>query len=62
MVRSSADKALLTIASVLGVGIEVKTIETNKEITLGEELPSGTYILYVGAEVGSEHIRIVKNE
>jgi uncharacterized repeat protein (TIGR01451 family) len=62
LVRSNAPSAKLTITSVIGVELQVLTIETNKEVVLGDNLPSGTYILFIESESGKERIRIVKNE
>lgn len=62
IVRSRTASAKLTVTSVLGVELESKTIETNKEIILGEEYASGTYILYVEVGNNKERIRLVKNK
>jgi uncharacterized repeat protein (TIGR01451 family) len=62
IVKSNTPTARLTVSSVLGVELEVQSIETNKEISIGENLASGTYIIYVESEAGRDRIRLVKNE
>ena len=62
IVKSNTPTARLTVSSMLGVELQVQTIETNKEITLGDTLSSGTYIIYIESESGSDRIRLVKNK
>ena len=61
-VKSKENTATLKITSVLGVELEERIIETNKEINLGENLASGSYFIYVETSSGRERIRLVKNK
>jgi uncharacterized repeat protein (TIGR01451 family) len=61
-VYAANEYVTLTIASVVGIEVQKIEVPANQEIRIGENLPSGTYIVTVGNGEESERIRLVKNE